>query len=172
VSSTDAVRLEPLTVAHADGLEALAQDPDVQRNTYVPVPPPAGFGRTWAENYEQGRADGSREGFALVDPEDGSFLGMGVAVHLDREARQAELGYIVAREARGRGIASAALRLLTDWGFEQGLERLELRINSDNEASMRVAERCGYTREGMLRSVHFKADMRTDVVVYSRLHTD
>jgi RimJ/RimL family protein N-acetyltransferase len=172
VSSTDAVRLEPLTVAHAAGLEALAQDPDVQRNTYVPVPPPAGFGRTWAEGYEQGRADGSREGFALVDPVDGSFLGMGVAVQVDWEGRQAELGYIVARKVRGRGVASAALRLLTEWGFENGLERLELRINSDNEASMRVAERCGYTREGMLRSLHFKAGARTDVVIYSRLATD
>ncbi len=172
MSSTDVVRVEPLSVAHADGLDALAQDPDVQRNTYVPSPPPAGFGRTWAKRYEEGRVEGSREGFALLDPDDGTFLGMAVAVHLDDEAGQAELGYIVAREARGRGVASAALRLLTEWGFERGLERLELRINADNEASMRVAERCGYVREGTLRSLHFKAGTRTDVVVYSRLRTD
>jgi RimJ/RimL family protein N-acetyltransferase len=169
---TASFRLEPLTVEHADGMEALAQDPDVQRNTYVPVPPPLGFGRTWAERYEEGRAEGSREGFALVDTDDGSFLGIGVAVNLDREGRQAELGYIVAREARGRGVATEALRLLTEWGFEQGLVRLELQINADNEASMRVAERCGYVREGTLRSVHFKAGTRSDVVVYSRLRSD
>jgi RimJ/RimL family protein N-acetyltransferase len=172
VSSAEPVRLEPLSVAHADGLEALAQDPDVQRNTYVPAPPPPGFGRTWAERYEEGRLEGSRDGFALMDPDDGTFLGMAVAVHLDDEAGQAELGYIVAREARGRGVASAALRLLTEWGFERGLERLELRISSDNEASMRVAVRCGYVREGVLRSLYFKAGDRTDVVVYSRLRTD
>lgn len=172
MTSTELVRLELLTVAHADDLESLAQDPDVQANTYVPVPPPPGFGRTWAERYEEGRTDGSREGFALVDPATGSFLGMGVAVQLDREARQAELGYIVAREARGRGIATAALRLLTAWGFAEGLERLELRINSDNQASIRVAERCGYSREGMLRSLYFKAGLRADVVVYSRLRSD
>ena len=158
--------------AHADDLEALAQDPDVQRNTYVPMPPPTGFGRIWAERYEEGRADGTREGFAVVDRLDGSFLGIAVAFAMDGESRQAEFGYVVAREARGRGVATEALRLLTEWGFEHDLERLELRINVDNDASMRVAERCGYVREGMLRSVHFKAGTRTDVVVYSRLRSD
>lgn len=172
MTSVEPVRLELLTVAHADDLEALAQDPDVQANTYVPMPPPPGFGRTWAERYEEGRAEGSREGFALVDPASGSFLGIGVVVQLDRDARQAELGYCVARGARGRGVASAALRLLTAWGFDEGLERLELRINSDNAASMRVAERCGYIREGTLRSLYFKDGLRTDVLVYSRLRSD
>jgi RimJ/RimL family protein N-acetyltransferase len=167
-----AVRLEPLTVAHAAELDELAQDVDVQRNTYVPVPPPRGFGRTWAERYEEGRAERTREGFAIVDDDDGTFLGIAVAVRLDEEAREAELGYVVARHARGRGVARGALELLTKWGFDRGLERLELRISSDNEASLRVAERCGYVREGVLRSVYFKAGERSDTVVYSRLPTD
>ncbi len=166
------IRLELLTVAHADDLEALAQDPDVQRNTYVPAPPPAGFGRTWAERYEEGRADGSREGFVVVDAESGEFFGLALAFGMDGESGQAELGYVVAPGARGRGVASAALRLLTEWALDRGLERLELRIDSENEASIRVAERCGYVREGTLRSAYFKQGLRADVVVYSRLRTD
>jgi RimJ/RimL family protein N-acetyltransferase len=75
-------------------------------------------------------------------------------------------------EARGRGVASEALRLLTDWGFSRGLHRLELRIGADNVASQRVAERCGYVREGLLRSLHFKEGRRSDIVVYSRLRSD
>jgi RimJ/RimL family protein N-acetyltransferase len=161
----------PLTVAYADDLERLAADPDVQRFTYAPSPPPDGFGRVWAERYEEGRADGSREGFAVVDAR-GDFLGIAVAFRIDGEAREAELGYIVAPHARGRGIAAAALDKLTEWAFAQGLERLELRVNVDNEPSLRVAERCGYAREGVLRSVHFKGNLRTDVVVLSRLRTD
>lgn len=166
------IRLEPLTLGHAEDLEELARDPDVQRNTYVPVPPPSGFGQTWAGRYEEGLRDGSRVGFAILDADGGAFLGMAVAARLDDAGGEAELGYIVAKGARGRGVASAALAELTAWGFERGLERLELRINSDNEGSMRVAERCGYTREGTLRSVHFKAGIRTDVVIYSRLRSD
>ena len=171
-SVSDGVRLEPLSAEHVEGLGALAQDPDVQLNTYVPSPPPADFGRTWLEQYERGRKDGTREGFAIVDAEDGSFLGIAVAVRLDEAASEAELGYILAPEARGRGAATEGLRLLTDWGFARGLRRLELRVDGDNEASKRVAERCGYTHEGVLRSVYFKEGRRSDLFIYSRLPGD
>jgi RimJ/RimL family protein N-acetyltransferase len=60
--------------------------------------------------------------------------------------------------------------LLTDWGFgELGLERIELRIDARNDASKRVAERAGYSEEGVLRNVAFKEGIRTDVSVWSRL---
>ena len=76
------------------------------------------------------------------------------------------------REARGRGAATAALLQLTDWAFGRGLVRLELRIDAGNDRSVRVAERCGYTREGLLRSVHLKDGRRTDLLIYSRLPED
>jgi RimJ/RimL family protein N-acetyltransferase len=169
---SDGVRLEPLGAEHIEGLDALALDPDVQRNTYVPSSPSADFGTTWLERYEEGRETGTREGFAIVDAEDGSFLGIAVAVRLDEQASEAELGYILAPEARGRGAATEALRRLTEWGFARGLQRLELRVDGDNEPSKRVAERCGYTLEGVLRSVHFKEGRRSDLFIYSRLPGD
>jgi RimJ/RimL family protein N-acetyltransferase len=70
-------------------------------------------------------------------------------------------------------VATQALRLLTEWGFaELGALRLELFISVDNEASKRVAERCGYVREGVLRSVHLKEDLRVDTEIWSRLPSD
>jgi RimJ/RimL family protein N-acetyltransferase len=169
---SDPIRLEPLSAEHVEGLDALALEPDVQLNTYVPSPPPADFGRTWLERYERGREEGTREGFAIVDADDGSFLGIAVAVRLDEAASEAELGYILAPEARGRGAATEALRQLTEWGFARGLQRLELRVDGDNKASKRVAERCGYTHEGILRSVYFKEGRRSDLFIYSRLPSD
>lgn len=50
--------------------------------------------------------------------------------------------------------------------------RLELWIDVVNEASKRVAERCGYVREGVLRSVYFKQGRRHDFEIWSRLPTD
>jgi RimJ/RimL family protein N-acetyltransferase len=172
ICSVTRVRLDLLSADHVAALDALAQDPDVQRNTYVPSPPPADFGTTWLESYERAREEGTREGFAIVDAEDGSFLGIAVAVRIDEEANEAELGYIVAPEARGRGAATEALRQLTEWGFARGFERLELRGDADNVASRRVAERCGYTLEGILRSVYFKEGRRSDMFIYSRLPSD
>src|SRR5262249_36213270 len=103
----------------------------------------------------------------------GSPIGLALVPKLDRDARTAELGYVVLREARGRGVATEALRLLTEWAFaEAGMLRLELLIAPDNEASKRAAERCGYVREGVLRSFHVKQELREDTEIWSRLPGD
>jgi RimJ/RimL family protein N-acetyltransferase len=168
----DAIRLDPLGPRYVPDFERLIEDPDVVRNTRVPSSPPPGFAERWLGLYEQGWEEGTRAGYAVLDG-DGTFLGFAGIVDLDLAARQGEIGYTVTREARGRGVATRALRLVTDWALDGlGLERVELHIDPENEASLRVAERCGYHREGVLRSVHFKEDLRGDVAMYSLLAGD
>lgn len=167
------IRLEPFTSAHLEAFAALIEDPGVQRFTRVPVAPPPGYPQEWFARFEEGRRDGTREALAIVDADGGGFLGVGVALRIDRPGRTAELGYAVAPAARGRGVATQALRSLTEWAFaELGALRLELMISVDNEASKRVAGRCGYVREGVLRSMHLKQELREDTEIWSRLPTD
>jgi RimJ/RimL family protein N-acetyltransferase len=167
-----ALTMEPLGPQHVAALAELVLDPDVLRFTRVPDPTPPGFAERWVERYEEGRAKGDREGFAILD-ESGAFLGLAVVPTIDREARTVELGYVVAPAARGRGVATEVLRRLTDWTFaELDPVRIELLISVDNEGSKRVAERCGYVKEGVLRSTHFKQDIWEDTEVWSRLRSD
>jgi RimJ/RimL family protein N-acetyltransferase len=166
------VRLVPLAREHLPGVEGLLDDPEVLRWTRVPEPAPPDFAETWFGIYERGRQDGTREAFAAVG-EEGEFLGLALAPKIEREAQTAELGYIVAPAARGRGVATATLRLLTDWAFEElDMLRLELLITSANVPSKRVAERNGYRREGVLRSFYVKQGVREDVEIWSRLASD
>ena len=166
------VRLVPLSRDHLPLLERAIADPDIVRNTRIPEPPPPGFAAYWLGRYEEGRTEGVREGFAVED-EEGRPLGMAVAPRIEREARTAELGYVVLAEERGRGVATDALRLLTAWAFaELDAVRLELMISVENEASKHVAERCGYVLEGVLRSVYVKPGRWEDTEVWSRLATD
>jgi RimJ/RimL family protein N-acetyltransferase len=152
--------------------EALAGDPEVVRFTRVPAAPDEGFAAAWVGRYVTGWTDGSCAGFAIVSCA-GEFLGLAAAVELDLAGRQGELGYMVVPAARGRGVAGRALRLLARWALGPlGLERVELRISSDNEPSLRVAERLGFVREGVLRSAHLKDDVRVDVAVYSLLRSE
>jgi RimJ/RimL family protein N-acetyltransferase len=66
-----------------------------------------------------------------------------------------------------------ALALLTRWGLEElGLARIELRAEMANPASLKVAERGGYVREGVLRSVHLKDGRRGDMALYARVPSD
>jgi RimJ/RimL family protein N-acetyltransferase len=107
----------------------------------------------------------------IADPEDDRYLG--AIVLFAREAETGELAYIVAPEARGRGLAPRALRVLGDWAFaELGMRRLQLRIEPENEISHAVALRAGYQREGTLRSAFVVRGRRADVVMYSRLPGD
>jgi RimJ/RimL family protein N-acetyltransferase len=166
------VRLVQFAERHLPAFEGMLDDPDVQRFTRLPVPAPPGFPRTWLARYEQGRCDGTSEAFAIED-DAGEFLGCVMAFGIEDDARTGELGYLVAAGARGRGVGTAALRLLTEWGFtERGLVRLELMISVGNEASKLVAERAGYVREGVLRSLYVKEGVREDHELWSCLPSD
>jgi RimJ/RimL family protein N-acetyltransferase len=87
------------------------------------------------------------------------------------EEEIAEVSYYLGVRARGRGYATRAVRLLARWAFEEnGVERLVLRVDPPNVASIRVAERVGFTREGIARSSHARPDgSRIDLVVFSLL---
>src|SRR3954452_798008 len=105
----------------------LVDDEDVIRFTRVPAGADDEFVRGWIGRYETGWQDGTRAGFAVrgadgsgfpwlaragspVRAADGSgFLAFAAAVDLDLDAQEAELGYMVAPAARGRGVAVRAL---------------------------------------------------------------
>jgi RimJ/RimL family protein N-acetyltransferase len=154
---------------HLASLQAMLADEQILRFSKVPVPVPDGFERAWLQSYQGGRVDGTREAFAIAGECD-EFLGIALAPDINSSTRTVELGYLVAPEARGQGVATAALNQLTDWALSVlGALRIELYISVDNAASKRVAQRCGYVREGVLRSRHFKQDLREDTEIWSRL---
>lgn len=83
-----------------------------------------------------------------------------------------ELGYIVHDPAdRGKGYASEATALLTDLLFAQrpGCFRLQLIIETWNDASARLAEACGYQREGVMRRAGYSSDLPEDCFLYARI---
>lgn len=116
---------------------------------------------------ESRRIRGEELHSALVDPADASaVLGSASLYAIDLEQRTAAVGYWLLPAARGRGIATAGVRLLARWAFDElAIARLELTCGPDNEASQRVAARCGFVREGVLRShMTFKGGRRDTVL--------
>jgi RimJ/RimL family protein N-acetyltransferase len=116
-------------------------------------------------------------GFAIVGPLDpGHLLGGGSLYEVEREQRRAAVGYWLAPAARGRGYATAAVRLAAGWALAPargdigglGLDRLQLTCAPDNAASRAVAERAGFAYEARLRDhVSFKGGRR-DSLVFAR----
>ena len=85
-----------------------------------------------------------------------------------------ELGYVIHDQAEwGKGYATAGLKLLSDKLFTERphIIRHQLTINCENVGSYKVAEKCGFLREGILRASGFE-DPPNDAYVYSRICAD
>jgi RimJ/RimL family protein N-acetyltransferase len=159
--------LVPLGVEHLPDVRELLQDEAVVRFTGFPWPPVAEFAVTWLARYEAGRLDGTREAFAAVDAS-GQFLGLALAVHIDAEAAEIELGYVVARAQQGKGVGTELLTALTRWALtDGGAARVTLVISAGNGPSSRIAAKAGYRREGLMRSRYFKQGLRADAELWA-----
>jgi RimJ/RimL family protein N-acetyltransferase len=84
-----------------------------------------------------------------------------------------EIGYWTSPSARGRGVMTEAAGALAQWVLDQmGFARVELRIAPGNLASLRVAEKVGFRREGVARSAGIVHHGRVDLVIFSLLPAD
>ena len=100
--------------------------------------------------------DGPNPGvrWALVARETGELLGTCGLFGWNREWHRCLMGYELAESSRGQGYMGEALRAAIAWGFaEMQLNRFEVLIHPDNEPSLRLAQRLGFRREGLLREV-------------------
>ena len=160
----DAIVLRPWTEHDVPAIAEACQDPEIPRWTRVPAPYTDDDARAFVR-------DAGDDTFAVVDRETGALLGsVGLVA---RDGPVAEIGYWVKREARGRGVAPRAVRLLSEWGLrERGLARISLMTEPENTASQRVAEKAGYRREGLLRSWMELKGERRDFVMFSLLPED
>jgi len=159
--------VDPL-VACLDGEEEIVRWLDA-----IPQPYREAEANSWIEQASAGWRDETSAQFAVTDTTSGELVGsVGVGWVGEREERVAEVGYWTRRDQRGRGLATRAVGLASRWAVrELGCERLQLRADTDNVPSQRVAEKSGFTREGVLRSVHFNPRLgrRVDFVMFSLL---
>jgi RimJ/RimL family protein N-acetyltransferase len=88
-------------------------------------------------------------------------------------SRALNIGVSVEPALRGRGIATQAQRLITEYLFAHTLaHRIEAITDVTNVAEQKALERAGWTREGVLRGAQFRLGEWHDMIVYSRLRTD
>jgi RimJ/RimL family protein N-acetyltransferase len=151
---------------------AMCSEPDVVRFTSVPVPYDADDARLWLDLHPARLAAGDGAAFAITEGGDELPVGS-IGVRVLHDQGIAETGYHVVEARRGRGLATAALRLIARWTFaELPVARLQLTTHLDNPGSQRVAEKAGFTREGVLRAWADQRGERPDLVMWSLLPGD
>ncbi len=91
----------------------------------------------------------------------------------NEEHARAEIGYDLWPDYWGRGLMPEALRVLLRYGFEvMGLNRVEATTHTENEQSMRVLEKLGFRREGVLREYYCQDGVCNDQVLFSLLRRE
>lgn len=157
-----------------DAIARYCSDPEVLR--WIPLPVP--FERVHAEYFVRtfvpnGKEHGTRAEWALRLTPDAPLIGM--VELLFQPAKSAELGFWIAEEHRGHGLMTESLRAVVDHAFDpagRGLIRLHWEAMIGNDASARVARRCGFHFEGTARAGIVYRGQRRDAWQASLLPTD
>lgn len=168
--SDGVVRLRGWCDRDAPDLVSMFDEPEIARWLDVPSPYRHRDALDFLAIQPSPTAHGESLPLAVTGTDD-QLLGS-IALHLRPDAR-GEFGYALASWARGRGLGTRALRLFSSWAFDElDLARLEVLVQPDNRTSLRMAERAGYRREGLLRSYRTFRGRRADFVMLSLLWHD
>ena len=167
---TERLSLRPHRLEDVDDIFEFAADPEWSRYlSNVPVP----YLREHAVAFVAKRILASRDldpAWAMVV--DGKVVG-GLGLRIDAEHSRGEVGWSLAKTHWGRGLVVEAARAVIDWGFRtRGLAKVYAFADARNVQSVRVMEKLGMTREGVLRSHRVLRDERIDTVYHGLLREE
>ncbi|MBS4207093.1 GNAT family protein [Bacillus sp. FJAT-50079] len=170
ILETNRLILRQVTKDDASSLLKYLSDKDVMR--YVGLEPFKSIDDaldeiSWYKSIYE-KKTGIRWGITLKDQ--GEVIGSCGFLNMVSQHHRSEIGIELSREYWGNGVASEAFAAVINYGFEQmNLQRIEALIEPPNIPSQKLAERQGFTREGLLRSYEFTCGKFDDLYMYSLL---
>ncbi|MEU8198188.1 GNAT family N-acetyltransferase [Microbispora amethystogenes] len=161
------------TEGDADQIARACSDPEIARFIpFIPSPYTGDDALTWITKTVPAMWENGGAGFVVADPGTGEVLGAAGLQPPDRFGAS-EVGYWLAPWARGRGVATAAVRTLAERAFALGVSRIALLANVENVASQQVALRSGFAYEGVLRGAGAPWGRgHADIAAFGRVSTD
>jgi RimJ/RimL family protein N-acetyltransferase len=172
--STPRLHVRALGPTDAKAVTEIFGDKQTQR--WLPFPQEFGQieGAAWCTEMAQERRDsGNGDHYAVVRREDDLLVACLWTKRTDWVGLLTEVSYAVAADARGFGVAAEAVVAVSiALLLEHGFQRVELRVAPGNTASRRVAEKAGFTFEGLLRNAGHVHSGRVDLEIWSLVAAD
>jgi RimJ/RimL family protein N-acetyltransferase len=170
MSELPTVLLRPRTDDDLDVLFGIAADLDTweERNPSAPIPlTRQRFDERVISN------DASEDSVTFIVDVDGRAVGSASLFGFDSFARHAEAGISLVPDARGRGIGTAAITQLVEFGFvRRNLRRIHLQAIASNAAAIRAYEKAGFVIEGRQRQHAWVRGAYEDIVVMGILRAE
>jgi RimJ/RimL family protein N-acetyltransferase len=165
VPETPKVSLRPRTDDDLDLLFEIAADLDTWEERNPQPPRPLTRDRFDARLARATDSDAPGDGVSLVIDVDGTAVGGASLFDFDLLARHAEAGINLVQNARGRGIGTAAIIQLVEFGFvRHNLRRIHLQAIASNMAAIRAYEKAGFVIEGRQREHAWVRGRYEDIV--------
>lgn len=170
---SERLRLRRIELRDAPAMFDVFGDPEVMR--YWSRPPFESVEQIAEHIEEIGENFHSRTLFqwGITRSDEDRVIGTCTLYRLDEAHRRGEIGFAVGRSEWGRGVASEAVGALLEFAFRAlDLHRIEADADPRNERSIRLLERQGFQREGVLRARYFVGDEIQDALVLGLLRPD
>ena len=164
--------LRPFATADVPALRAYLTDPAVTSQTNYELRSPRDV-EMLVQYYTHAYSRHSDVRWAIVNNHDHALVGSCGLSSINERHRRAEIGYDLAPDHWGKGIATEAVTRVLQFAFEElGLNRVEASVMSGNEAAERVLTRLGFQREGVLRQYKVSRGSARDYTLFSLLRDE
>jgi len=161
------IKLRPFRLTDSARLVQLANNENIARNLRDGFPNP--FTVEHAEAFIRKFKDLDPPTLFAIEYK-GEYVGnISLSKGSDVYRKSAEIGYFIGEEYWNKGIASAALNLICEYGFKNlDIVRIHTGVFEHNQASRRVLEKCGFVKEGVFKKAVYKRDQFWDEVRYAK----
>jgi RimJ/RimL family protein N-acetyltransferase len=165
----DELLVRPTSDEDIDVIAPAFRDPAIGPEAGVPPFDAETLRTVMRDQLPQMIARGLLSTYVIVDTRNDEVLGGLTIHHFDPMRDAVELGYWLFVAARGRGVATRAVKAAVNHAFANGIYRVEAHVRVGNAASERVLERAGFEREGVKRRFLRHGDERVDATLFARL---
>ena len=169
----DGVLLRQLTDADVGRLFEVFSDPEVMRYWSRGPLASEAEARALLAEIDRGRRQDALYQWGVATAGSPAVIGTATLFRIDRDHRRAEIGFALGSAWWGRGFATAAVSRLVEHAFGPlGLCRLEADVDPRNRASLRLLQKLGFKREGLLRERYHVAGEVQDSVILGLLRSE
>ncbi|HET7628009.1 MAG TPA: GNAT family N-acetyltransferase [Bacillales bacterium] len=164
------IRFQALSVDDAEAIHAYASNAEVSRFIGWNLMQALEDTRNFIQAMIKRESEGSHLYASIVKESTGEIVGTVMFFNFDREAKKAEVGYVLHQDHWGKGYGTEAVALMTRFGFESSkLHKLHAGVVDVNVGSARILEKNSYELEGRLKDHYFIEGRYYDALLYGKI---
>jgi [ribosomal protein S5]-alanine N-acetyltransferase len=171
--SNNYICLKKLTLRHKDSFFATFDNSEISRFSMIPYP----LRLSWVKNYIRKSMEkfelNEKYSWAIFQKHQDQFVGVAVLKNINHENKSAQIGYSIGQNFWNKGYTKMAVKLVLNYAFKDiNLNRVEIRIDCNDEKSIKLLDDLNCICEGRLRSSIYRKGEFHDLLLYSILRNE